>query len=101
MKKKMTISKKDYSKIEKEMFDKVKQHYDWAMNMSSECHFPWMPYFQQYFFANMPKPDFKSQKIKDVMYIKALRHYKIIPNENEQVRQYMHNALETKFGKED
>lgn len=98
--KKKIYSKTNQAELEKEVFQKVKAQYDWAMKQSAECHFPWMPYFQQYFFSNMQKPDFNSTKVKDVLYIKALRHFKILPNEGESCPTYMYNALETKFGKD-
>lgn len=100
MKKHIVIKKNDNEKLYQEIFKKVKNQYDWAMKNSAECHFPWMPYFQQYFFSNMEKPNFNSEKIKDKLYIKALRELKILPSEGEKVREYMYNAYETKFGKD-
>ena len=90
-------NEREYNTLKDSVFKKVKARYDWAMSMT-QVHIAHTPYFQQYFFANMEKPNFESQKIKDKLYIEALRHYGILPNEGETPRQYMYNAYETKFG---
>lgn len=98
MKKHIVIKKKDNEKLYQEIFKRVKNQYDWAMKQSAECHFPWMPYFKQYFISNMEKPKFHSEKTKDKLYIRALRELKILPNEGEPIPEYMYDAYETKYG---
>lgn len=90
-------NEKEYNSLKNSVYKRVKERYDWAMSMS-QVHIAHMPYFQQYFFANMEKPNFESKKIKDILYIEALRHYGILPQEGETPRKYMYNAYETKFG---
>lgn len=100
MAKKFKIQKsenKEYNLLKQAVFKKVKDRYDWAMKMTN-IHIAHMPYFQQYFFANMEKPNFKSEKIKDKLYIEALREFGLIPEEGIKPQQYMYNAFETKYG---
>ena len=98
--KKIHIKINNTDKLYQEILQKVKKQFEWAQSMAVECNRPETPYFQQYFYMSFDKPNFKSEKIKDKLYIKALREYGIIPQEGEKVKEYLYNAFETRFGKE-